>query len=183
MLTDVLILLSLILLNGVFAMSEIAIMSSRRARLTQMADAGNRGARHALTLGSEPTRFLSSVQVGITSIGILNGAIGEAAVASRLRMSFDQVPALAPLFRHACPRDHGRRAHVCVSDSWRARTKASRPDSPGTVREHHRSPNASARQDRAPNHRAPECIDGFDTATRWCTASEAAWGSRAMTFE
>jgi putative hemolysin len=54
------------------------------------------GAGHALELASEPTRFLSSVQVGITSIGILNGAIGEAAVASRLWSSFEQIPVLAP---------------------------------------------------------------------------------------
>ena len=77
-------------------MSEIAIVSSRRARLLQMADAGGSGARHALTLASQPTRFLSSVQVGITSIGILNGAIGEASIASRLRPSIEQVPVLAP---------------------------------------------------------------------------------------
>jgi len=96
MLTDVILLLGLILLNGVFAMSEIAIVSSRRTRLLQMADAGGTGARHALKLASEPTRFLSSVQVGITSIGILNGAIGEASIASRLRTSIEHLPALAP---------------------------------------------------------------------------------------
>jgi putative hemolysin len=96
MLTDVILLLGLILLNGVFAMSEIAIVSSRRTRLLQMADAGGSGARHALRLASEPTRFLSSVQVGITSIGILNGAIGEASIATRLRPSLEQVPSLAP---------------------------------------------------------------------------------------
>lgn len=96
MLTDLLLVLILVLLNGVFAMSEIAIVSSRRVRLVQLAEAGGSGARQALKLASEPTRFLSSVQVGITSIGILNGAIGEAAVASRLRVSFEQVPLLAP---------------------------------------------------------------------------------------
>lgn len=96
MLTDILLLLGLILLNGVFALSEIAIVSSRRARLTQQADAGSAGARHALKLAAEPTRFLSSVQVGITCIGILSGAIGEASVAARLRVAFEQVPAVAP---------------------------------------------------------------------------------------
>jgi putative hemolysin len=96
MLTDLLLLLVLILLNGVFAMSEIAIVSSRRARLVQMAEGGSAGARHALTLASEPTRFLSSVQVGITSIGILNGAIGGGSVANRLRISFEQIPLIAP---------------------------------------------------------------------------------------
>jgi len=95
MFTDLLLLLVLILLNGVFAMSEIAIVSSRRARLLQMAEAGGSGARHALKLASEPTRFLSSVQVGITSIGILNGAIGEASIATHLRTSIEHVPLLA----------------------------------------------------------------------------------------
>src|SRR5215203_5721622 len=95
MTTDILLLLVLILLNGVFAMSEIAIVSSRRARLLQMAETGNAGARRALTLASEPTRFLSSVQVGITSIGILNGAIGEASIARPLRAAVEQVPFLA----------------------------------------------------------------------------------------
>ena len=93
---EFLLLFLLIVLNGVFAMSEIAIVSARRARLMQMAEAGSKGARHALTLASEPTRFLSSVQVGITSIGILNGAIGEGAIAARLRPALEQVPVLAP---------------------------------------------------------------------------------------
>lgn len=96
MLSDILLVLVLVLLNGVFAMSELAIVSSRRVRLLQMAEDGSTGARRAMQLASEPTRFLSAVQVGITSIGILNGAIGEAAVASRLRASFEQIPALAP---------------------------------------------------------------------------------------
>jgi len=93
---DVLLLLLLIALNGIFAMSEIAVVSARRARLIQLAEEGSKGARHALTLASEPTRFLSSVQVGITSIGILNGAIGEGAIAARLRPALEQVPLLAP---------------------------------------------------------------------------------------
>jgi len=96
MFTDISLLLILILLNGVFAMSEIAIVGSKRARLLQMAETGSTGARLALKLSSEPTRFLSSVQVGITSIGILNGAIGEASIAGRLRTSFEHVPVLAP---------------------------------------------------------------------------------------
>src|SRR5215204_2648389 len=96
MLTDVLLLLALILVNGLFAMAEIAVVSSRRARLLQMAEGGRAGAAHALALASEPTRFLSSVQVGITCIGILNGAIGEGSIARPVRHSLEQVPALAP---------------------------------------------------------------------------------------
>ena len=69
----------LTLLNGVFAMSELALASSRKVRLTAMAEGGDKGARAALALLDNPTQFLSSVQVGITSIGVLNGIIGEAA--------------------------------------------------------------------------------------------------------
>ena len=94
--TDLLIVLVLIVLNGLFAMSEIAIVSAKRARLMQLADAGGAGARRALQLQAEPTRFLSSVQVGITSIGILNGAIGESAIAGRLRRVIESVPDLVP---------------------------------------------------------------------------------------
>ena len=94
MTTDILLLLFLILLNGVFAMSEIAVVGSRRARLVQMAETSS-GARRALALASEPTRFLSSVQVGITCIGILSGAIGEASIAARLRGVFEGFAATA----------------------------------------------------------------------------------------
>ena len=74
----------LTLLNGVFAMSELALASSRKARLTAMAEAGDKGAQAALNLLDNPTQFLSSVQVGITSIGMLNGIVGEAAFSSSL---------------------------------------------------------------------------------------------------
>ena len=95
MLPDLFLLLGLILLNGVLAMSEIAIVSSRRARLLQMADAGGAGARRALALASEPTRFLSTVQVGITSIGILNGAIGQGAITTSIQAGLLRVPGVA----------------------------------------------------------------------------------------
>jgi putative hemolysin len=76
---DFLLIAFLTLLNGLFAMSEMALASSRRARLGALADDGDGGARAALKLMDEPTQFLSTVQVGITSIGIINGIIGEAA--------------------------------------------------------------------------------------------------------
>jgi putative hemolysin len=95
MITDILLLLVLFVLNGVFAMSEIAVVGSRRARLAQLAET-SAGARRALALASEPTRFLSSVQVGITCIGILSGAIGEASIAGRLRIVLERWPVIAP---------------------------------------------------------------------------------------
>ena len=79
---NVLCLLVLILLNGAFAMSEIALVTSRKARLQVKIDEGNNGAKIALKLNEEPTRALSAIQVGITSIGILSGIVGEAALAT-----------------------------------------------------------------------------------------------------
>src|SRR6478609_4144088 len=76
---DFLLIALLTLLNGVFAMSEMALASSRKARLLAMAEDGDKGAMAALRLMEHPTQFLSTVQVGITATGILNGIIGEAA--------------------------------------------------------------------------------------------------------
>ena len=81
---DFLLTVFLTLLNAVFAMSELALASSRKARLTAMAESGDKGAQAALGLLENPTQFLSSVQVGVTSIGMLNGIIGEAAFSSGL---------------------------------------------------------------------------------------------------
>jgi len=74
----------LTLLNGVFAMSELALAASRKARLTAMAESGDKGAQASLTLLDNPNQFLSTVQVGITSIGVLNGIVGEAAFSAGL---------------------------------------------------------------------------------------------------
>ena len=81
---DFLLIAFLTLLNGVFAMSELALAASRKVRLNAMAETGDKGAQAALTLLENPTQFLSSVQVGITSIGMLNGIIGEAAFSDGL---------------------------------------------------------------------------------------------------
>ena len=93
---EVLFLAVLIVLNGVFALSEIAVVSARKTRLQQWADEGRGGAAVALRLANEPGRFLSTIQVGITTIGILSGALAEASVAQALAVSLAQVPALAP---------------------------------------------------------------------------------------
>lgn len=81
---DIVLIVFLTLLNGAFAMSELALASSRKARLAAMAEAGDKGAHTALQLLDNPTQFLSSVQVGITSIGMLNGIVGEAAFSDDL---------------------------------------------------------------------------------------------------
>lgn len=93
---DILLIFLLILVNGLFAMSEIAIVSARRSRLVQLAEEGDLGARAALAISEHPTRFLSTVQIGITMIGVLSGAFGEAAITQRLIPVFEGVGPLAP---------------------------------------------------------------------------------------
>lgn len=78
---EIFILLGLILLNGVFAMSEIAIVTAKKSRLMALAAKGSRSAQAALKLSEDPTQFLSTVQIGITSIGIMNGIFGESILA------------------------------------------------------------------------------------------------------
>jgi putative hemolysin len=73
------VIVALTLLNGLFAMSETALVSSRKARLRQRSQEGDKGARAALELADSPTRFLSTVQIGISLIGVLSGAFGGAA--------------------------------------------------------------------------------------------------------
>lgn len=81
---DVALLVFLILLNGAFAMSEMALTASRKARLQVLVEAGEGGAQAAMDLHDNPTKFLSTVQIGITSIGVLNGIVGEAAFSAPL---------------------------------------------------------------------------------------------------
>ncbi len=87
----------LIVLNGFFAMSELAIVSARRARLQHMAQSGARGARRALRLAEDPTDFLSTVQVGITMVGIFAGAYGGATLAEPLARALRTVPQLGAM--------------------------------------------------------------------------------------
>ncbi|MBU2571655.1 MAG: hemolysin family protein [Gammaproteobacteria bacterium] len=81
---DIALLVILIILNGLFAMSEIALVIARKNRLQKLADDGDKAAGIAISLGSKPTQFLSTIQIGITAIGILNGIVGEAALAEPL---------------------------------------------------------------------------------------------------
>ncbi|MCW1887263.1 hemolysin family protein [Luteolibacter flavescens] len=81
---EIALVLLLLIFNGVFAMTEIAIVSSRRALLQARADAGNKGAARALRLAESPNRFLSTVQIGITLVGIFAGAFGGASLSAKL---------------------------------------------------------------------------------------------------
>jgi putative hemolysin len=93
---EILIIATLLLLNGVLAMSEIAIVTSRRGRLKRLADRGDRRAGVAATLSENPTRFLSTVQVGITLIGVMAGAFGGATLAEELAVVFERIAAIEP---------------------------------------------------------------------------------------
>jgi putative hemolysin len=93
---EILIILLLVTANGLFAMSEIATVSARKARLQQMANKGDKRAQVALELANSPNRFLSTVQIGITLIGILAGAFGGATLAAKLVVVLREIPVIAP---------------------------------------------------------------------------------------
>lgn len=88
--------LLLVVLNGIFSMSELAVVSSKRTKLQSRAERGDKGAAEALKLSNDPNRFLSAVQVGITLIGILAGAYGQATVAGELDKLINAIPLLTP---------------------------------------------------------------------------------------
>lgn len=96
MFIDILLILMLIVINGLFAMSEIAIVSSRKARLQQLESEQRKGAKAAILLHNEPSRFFSTVQVGITAVGILSGAIGENALTVPIHEMLMRIAFIAP---------------------------------------------------------------------------------------
>ncbi len=93
---EILIIFLLVLLNGVFALSEMSVVSSRKARLQQRANDGDVGAFNALQLTENPNNFLSTIQIGITLIGILSGAVGGVGISELLASWIDDVAILAP---------------------------------------------------------------------------------------
>lgn len=93
---EILFIFLLTIFNGVFAMAEIALVSARKARLQQWAESGNRNARLALNVSNSPEEFLSTVQVGITLIGVLAGAFGGATIAQHLAAGIATTPFLTP---------------------------------------------------------------------------------------
>ena len=96
MFVEIVIILCLVLLNGLFSMSEMAIVSARKNRLEKKAEYGNTGAARALELANNPNRFLSTVQIGITLIGILSGAFGGATIAEKIGIELARIPSLMP---------------------------------------------------------------------------------------
>jgi len=94
---ELLIVFALVLLNGFFAMSELAVVSSRKSRLQALARSGVPGSRTALALAEEPGTFLPTVQIGITLVGVLAGAFSGATVANKLALWLSTFPALQPI--------------------------------------------------------------------------------------
>jgi putative hemolysin len=94
--TEIVVVLVLLLANGLFAMSEISIVAARKVRLQQRADDGDRMANAALALAQSPTTFLSTVQIGISLVGVLAGAYGGANIAESLQVRLEQIPEVAP---------------------------------------------------------------------------------------
>src|SRR5215208_5395069 len=93
---EIAILFALIVLNGLFAMSEISLVTARRTRLQKRIDDGDGAAAAAVKLGEDPTRFLSTIQIGITSIGVLNGIVGEAALAGPFALWLEGLGVMDP---------------------------------------------------------------------------------------
>ena len=87
---EIILIILLILANGVFAMCEMAVVSSRKSRLEQRVQQGNLGAKAALELSEDPGKMLSSIQIGITVIGIFTGAVGGATLSRALSTSLDR---------------------------------------------------------------------------------------------
>jgi putative hemolysin len=93
---EIVIILLLLVANGVFAMTEMAVVSARKAKLKRLSDAGDAGARVALELAESPNRFLPTVQIGITLVGLLAAAFGGITVAEQIAAALKPVPVLAP---------------------------------------------------------------------------------------
>jgi putative hemolysin len=92
---EILTILALLALNGIFAMAEMAIVSSRKTRLMELSGEGHRGARAALKIQAAPGEFLSTIQIGITLVGVLAGAFGGATVARHLEVVLEKIPAVS----------------------------------------------------------------------------------------
>ena len=93
---EVAVVVVLIIVNGIFAMSEVALISARRVRLQHLAERGNTSARKALLLLQDPNNFLSTVQVGVTLVGVLSGAFGGATIAEKIAGFLQRYPTIAP---------------------------------------------------------------------------------------
>ena len=124
----------LVLLNGFLAMSELAVVSSRRTRLERLAASGLAGARAALSLANDPGRFLATLQVGLTSIAILAGIFSGATLAQRVDDWLDLFPAIAPYSKPAAFAFVLLGSHLLVARGRRTCSEANRAQGPRSDR-------------------------------------------------
>ena len=124
---EVVIILLLVLANGIFSMAEISVVAARKVRLQQRAEEGDHRAKAALELAQDPAQFLSTVQVGITLIGIMAGAYGGATLSEPLAAVHCRRAAPGALRRGRGARPGRRRHHPAVADPRRARAEEHRP--------------------------------------------------------
>ena len=120
---EIIIILVLIILNGIFAISEFALVSAKKTRLRQRAEEGDTRAATALKLANEPTPFLSTIQIGITLVGILAGAFGGATIAEELAAYFTKFPTLASIQRGAQYHSCSTFDHLPYLNIWRTCSK------------------------------------------------------------
>ena len=95
--TSILVIFILIIANGLFAMTEIAIVTSRKSRLEKKYDEGDKRAKYAIQFADNPNQLLSTIQIGITLIGVINGAFGGATISGQVAVYMEKIDFLAPL--------------------------------------------------------------------------------------
>ena len=132
---EIVIIILLILLNGIFAMSEIALISARRSNLELRARQGNAGARRALRIIEDPDKFLSTIQIGITLIGILTGIYSGDALAAKFgrELALLGIPLRTSRARCVPSRWRPRRSYGCFRaaprrspDCWASKSRTTR---------------------------------------------------------
>ncbi len=115
---EVILIFFMILLNGVFAMTEIALVSVRKSRIEQQAEDGDKDAKTALDLIESPNRFLSTVQVGISLVGVFAGALGGASFADGLAVWINKVPLSGAVQPCHCPGSGRFDHHLFLPGDW-----------------------------------------------------------------
>ena len=147
---EIILIVPLIVLAGMFAMAEIALVSVRKPRLQRWAAQGNTSAQVALDLANKPETFLATVQMGMTLVGIFAGAFGERTLAIRIESYLNGIPRLAPYGHADLARDRRRRRHLRHTHHWRARAEADCAAQPRAIRQRARKADDGALRVGAP---------------------------------
>ena len=153
---DVLIIALLILANGVFAMSEMAVVTARKSRLQDWASKGNTKAKTALELANTPNRFLLAVQIGITLVVILAGALGGRTLADQVAVSIAFLPVFEPYSQGHCLGLDCPWHHLLFARHRRIGSQASRRALSRDSRDRRRRPAPLVLEDIVPDGSPPE---------------------------